>query len=275
MNKKVIFLDVDGTLCNDLGLVPESAAEAIQKAREHGHLVYLCTGRSKAEIYDDIMAIGFDGIIGAGGGFIEHEGNMLVHHKFSEAQLTDILGYFDTHKIEYYVESNHGLFATPACLAHLERISKELQEQGLDSAGCDQFKDALLTLEKDTELSDVNKICFLDSGFPFTTIKERYEAMFTIMPCTVPMFGENSGEVVLKGIHKALAMEQLLAHLQIDKKDTLAIGDGMNDAEMLEYANIGIAMGNAKEGLKKIADDVTGTHDEGGIYQSFQKYGII
>ncbi|MDK2829903.1 MAG: hypothetical protein PWP67_2733 [Clostridium butyricum] len=57
MNNKVIFLDVDGTLCNDEGFVPESAKEAVRSARKNGHKVYLCTGRSKAEIYDFIMVI--------------------------------------------------------------------------------------------------------------------------------------------------------------------------------------------------------------------------
>ena len=49
----------------------------------------------------------------------------------------------------------------------------------------------------------------------------------------------------------------------------------MNDAEMLKFCNIGIAIGNAKEGLKKIADEITDTHDEGGIYRSFIKHGLI
>ena len=71
MNKKIIFLDVDGTLVNENGIVPESAKVAVKKARKNGHYVFLCTGRSKAEIYEDIMEIGFDGIIAAAGGYIE------------------------------------------------------------------------------------------------------------------------------------------------------------------------------------------------------------
>ncbi|MNP82863.1 putative bifunctional phosphatase/peptidyl-prolyl cis-trans isomerase [compost metagenome] len=49
----------------------------------------------------------------------------------------------------------------------------------------------------------------------------------------------------------------------------------MNDAEMLEFCNIGIAMGNAKPGLKAIADDITETIEEDGVYHSFVKYGLI
>ncbi|STY35633.1 HAD family hydrolase [Listeria fleischmannii] len=72
MDKQIIFIDVDGTLCNDYGQVPESAGIAIHKARQNGHKVYLCTGRSKAELTDDIKKIEFDGFIGAGGAILKN-----------------------------------------------------------------------------------------------------------------------------------------------------------------------------------------------------------
>ena len=83
MEKKIIFFDVDGTLVSDTGgieHVPESAKRAIALTRAKGNLVYLCTGRSKAEIYDFILECGIDGVIGAGGGYIEI-GNQMLYHK--------------------------------------------------------------------------------------------------------------------------------------------------------------------------------------------------
>lgn len=274
MERKVVFLDVDGTLCNEQGLVPASASKAIQTARKNGHKVYLCTGRSKAEIYQDIWEIGFDGIIGAGGGYIESDGEILQHKQFQQEDLDDILGYFNANKMEFYIECNHGLFANEGCFAHLLRISEEFLAKGEDPSGCDQFRNALTPL-RDEELKEVNKICFLDSGHPFEEVKKRYEQKFTIMHCTVPMFGHNSGEVILKGIDKAQAMESLLYSIHREQKDTIAIGDGMNDAPMLQYAQIGIAMGNADERLKALADDVVASHDDGGILEAFTKYGLL
>lgn len=63
---KIIFLDIDGTLCNDLGVVPTSAKKAIIQAFVNGHRFYLCTGRSKAEISDEVLNLPISGIIGAG-----------------------------------------------------------------------------------------------------------------------------------------------------------------------------------------------------------------
>ena len=121
----------------------------------------------------------------------------------------------------------------------------------------------------------LNKISFLGSETNIEEIVRKFSSKFNIIPSTVPAFGDNSGEVSLKGIHKANAIEFLLNHLNISNENTYAYGDGMNDKEMLEFVNIGVAMGNAKEKLKFIADDITDTHDNNGIYNSFKKYALI
>ena len=57
---KVIFIDVDGTLVSYENVLPPSAVEAIRTARRNGHKVYICTGRSRAEVYENIWDIGLD-----------------------------------------------------------------------------------------------------------------------------------------------------------------------------------------------------------------------
>lgn len=80
----VIFLDVDGTLCDYKGVVPDSAVEAIRAARANGHQVFLCTGRSRSEINPDLWAIGIDGLIGGNGSYVEHHEQVLMHQLISE-----------------------------------------------------------------------------------------------------------------------------------------------------------------------------------------------
>jgi len=79
MTRKIIFLDVDGTIIDYDNHIPESAVVAIRKAREKGHLVYVCTGRSKAEMPPEIWDIGFDGMIGGNGSYVEHEGQVILY----------------------------------------------------------------------------------------------------------------------------------------------------------------------------------------------------
>ncbi|WP_459478882.1 Cof-type HAD-IIB family hydrolase [Clostridium saccharoperbutylacetonicum] len=278
--KKIIFIDVDGTLCNDEGFVPESAAIAVKEARKNGHLVYLCTGRSKAEIYDYIMEIGFDGIIGAGGGFVEVGNKMLYHKKVSEENVRHLVEFFNKHNVDFYIESNGGLYASKNLIPKLEKIlygdiENDQVAKNKKENNPNHFIEALIT-GQDLYRDDVNKACFLEpKEISFEQIKEEFKNEFEVIHCTVPAFGEDSGELGVPEVHKATAIEVLLKHLSIDVKDTIAFGDGLNDIEMFEFCELGIAMGNAKEGLKEIADEITDTHDEGGIYNSLKKHGLI
>ena len=70
-------------------------------------------------------------------------------------------------------------------------------------------------------------------------------------------------------------MRRYLEYSGISREDTLAIGDGPNDLEMLQYAATGVAMGNAADSLKAAADLVTGCVDEDGLYQAFEQLGLI
>ncbi|MGM0904179.1 MAG: HAD family hydrolase [Bacillota bacterium] len=277
--KKVIFIDVDGTLINDYGVVPESAKHAVRKARENGHLVFLCTGRSKAELFPEILEVGFDGVIGAAGGYVEIDQEVLFHERVKKEDVQHLVDFFNKHGIDFYLESNGGLFAGGNCKMRIRAIIENLLTEKPEAKeeiekGLQPFHDILIE-DEDLIREDINKISFLGSDLPYETIRKEFESTFTVIPSTVSFFGNNSGELSIPGIHKATAIAKLLQHLKIRKEDTFAYGDGLNDLEMLEFVQHGIAMGNAKEVVKEAADDITDSHDEDGIYNSFRKYGLI
>jgi Cof subfamily protein (haloacid dehalogenase superfamily) len=85
-------------------------------------------------------------------------------------------------------------------------------------------------------------------------------------------------EIVPIGVNKAEALKQLAAILGLDLSQFAAIGDGLNDIEMLREAGLGIAMGNAPDAVKSVADWVTGTNDQDGVALAVQrlfKEGVI
>jgi len=283
MKKKIIFFDVDGTLV-DVRLareyIPESTIKAIQETRQKGNLCFLCTGRSKAEIYPYILEVGFDGIIGAGGGFVEIGDKMLYHKKVSKDSIHHVVDFFEQNQFDFYIESNGGLYASQHLVPRLERITYgDLQndpEARRKKAETPSHFIPSLKQGYDLHRDDVNKICFLEKkGFPFDKIYEEFKDEFNVIHCTVPSFGDDSGELSVIGVDKASAIETLIHHLNIPRENTYAFGDGLNDADMLEFCQYGIAVGNAKEGLKAIADEVTDDIAEDGIYHSMKKHELI
>ena len=283
MEKKIIFFDVDGTLVPDepgFEKVLESTKEAVAKTRAKGNLVYLCTGRSKAEIYPYIMEIGIDGVIGAGGGYVEIGDTMLYHKKVTNDAVRHMVDYFEEHNFDYYLESNGGLFASKNLVTRLEFILygdyiNDPEAKKRKDKGENHFINALIE-HQDMYRDDINKACFLENkNIPFEEIKKEFQGKFNVIHCTVPVFGDDSGELSVPNIHKANAIEALITHLGIDQKDTYAFGDGLNDVEMLEYCHVGIAMGNAKQGLKDIADEITDDASHDGIYNAMKRHNLI
>ena len=84
MNKKLIFLDIDGTLTEPgKNIPPESAVEAVEMARRAGHKVFLCTGRNYGML-KPLLKYGFDGLIASSGGYIEVEKKVIYDHPMTK-----------------------------------------------------------------------------------------------------------------------------------------------------------------------------------------------
>lgn len=283
MDANLILFDVDGTLVDVRGAqeyIPQSAVDAIRAARAKGNLCFLCTGRSKAEIYPHILDVGFDGIIGAGGGFVEIGGQMLYHKRVSPAQICHVVDYFEANGFDYYLESNGGLYASRNLIPRLERLvygdlehDPEAQRKKAETPS--HFISHLIP-GQDLHREDVNKICFLEqAGIPWQQVHDEFCGTFKVIPCTVPRFGKESGELTVPGVNKASAIEALCAHLGVPQANTYAFGDGRNDSDMLEYCAHGIAVGNACDALKAVADEVTAPIWEDGIALAMQRHGLV
>ena len=278
---KIIFIDVDGTLCDATGQVPDSARQAVQQARSNGHFVFLCTGRSLPEITPDILGIGFDGLIGAGGGYIEIQGETMLHQCLPATAVRDVLAYFDHHQIGYYLESNDGLFASANCVASITSQSTAyIEREGLaDTLAPSDFQwfFDLLKSSQDPEFDEerVNKLSFISNGHPYQAVYEKFQQSFAFHRTTVPAFGPESGEISPKGIDKATAIQTVLKHLGHTQGETLAYGDGDNDLAMFAAVAHRVAMANATPSLQAAADELTARAEEDGLYASFQRNHLI
>lgn len=282
MEQRLIFIDIDGTLTTPAGTVPPSAKTAIQQARKNGHHIFLCTGRSRPEIIDEIVDIGFDGIIGAGGGYIEVEQQIVYQQTMNEDDVLAIIKYFNTHEIAYYLESNHGIFGSDHCVTAIRnRVTEGIEPNSPAYLGADaefHWFYELLQEHKHQEIDygKVNKISFLsDEHHPFMEIESRFRNQFEIYRTTVPQFGSESGELAIKGVNKQTAIQFMYDYLGRDDSYTMAFGDGNNDIHMFKAVEYAIAMENATTALKNVAKEVTAKAENDGIMQAFIKHGLI
>lgn len=279
--KKIAFFDIDGTLCDSSGQVLASSKESIQAFRDKGNLTYICTGRSKPEILDSILEVGFDGIIGAGGGYIVINDEVVKHQTMDETVVNTILTYFKENDIGYYLETNDGLFGSDNCVRkireEMKTISENTGEPFDDLVNKMAWFEEVLESHKHDEVdyTTVNKISFINNTVPFSDIAEKFGDECYMYHSTVELFGPQSGEIAVKGVDKKNAIEFVLEKLGMTKEQTIAFGDGDNDIVMFEAVDYGIAMDNATDNLKKIASEITDSADDDGIANSLKRNGWI
>ena len=276
---KIVFLDVDGTIYDYDGVIPQSCKRAIRLARANGHRVYLCTGRSKAENPPELTDIGFDGMIGGNGSYVEDGDEVVMHQLITAEQCRHIVDWLHARGLEFYLESNNGLFASEHFREAAGPVMAEYSgRKGASAEQATEFAQAWLDgLVYGGELyrDDLNKVSFilgsyqdhLDSVAEFPDLK----------PGTWGGAGETAlfGDLGVKDVSKAHAVQVLVDHLGASLDDTIAVGDAKVDIPMFECCATSVCMGSGGEEAKAAATWVTTDVDDDGMWNAFVHLGLI
>lgn len=245
--RKVVFIDVDGTLLPGGGSVSEYDKEMLRRLRKQGDLVVLNTGRSYAYIPENIRSGDyFDGIVAGGGAYVMMNGRTLYSAIIPEDILLMVsrlyLSIGKWCKFEG-VDSNYAVRSDdPAC-------------QPVVAA------EDFLTRYKGAQVSKITM-----EGEVSEDEREALHSYFFIYK-----HGDYS-EGFIRGESKTSGIEHVLREVGIDKKHTVGIGDSVNDAEMLINTGFGIAMGNACPEVKQIADVITLDCYHSGVGKAVEEY---
>lgn len=268
-----ILLDIDGTVVNYNLQIPDSAKEAIAQARAHGHEIYLCTGRAKAEIYDFLWDLGIDGLILGNGSYVEHDGEVVHRQVMDQETVERAIEWLESEGFAFYLECNSGLFASD------DLADKTVLAIGADNANIREVWDeAMAGAVYDTTRGhdDVNKISFpMHKEVDLEALQELFEGKARISTWTASGKKQEFGEFGQIGIHKAVGVNALAEHLGADTDTMIAFGDAAPDIELIELVGTGVAMGNGEDVLKERADLVTDHIDEDGLANAFKKLGLI
>jgi len=253
------------------------------------HKLFICSGRPRSIISDAVLSIGFDGIISSGGAHIETGntadatpflGKVIFDAIMPEASVKRITSYFNERKSGLFLEKNNEILSNRDMLSYLE--DKKTNFSGTPKADIYDLlferasKNKLIEDSSEVYYIGVNKIVFAErADLPFSDIQEEFSRECEIFRASIPYLGKESGEMGPKGIHKGSGLKAIAEYYGAGIESTIAIGDSDNDNPMIQCAGIGIAMGNADPGLKEIADDITTSIKENGIFNAFLKYGLI
>lgn len=277
MGKKLIFLDIDGTLISDLAPPSALAVKAVRDARANGHGVFLCTGRNVPIISRDILDVGFDGIVASAGSHVEVNGKVLFDRILPEEIIQECLSVFHAHGMYCRIETPEGIY-TDTQMEHLVRTAKP-----------DKRNSELIRMQKELEKgfdiqpyekyphSGAYKLCFTSTDLDALeqakqSLGERF--VFVVYPYTDATTCYN-GEIIPKGVDKGRGMEMVCRYFGMEMADTIAFGDSMNDYEMMSGAGLSVAMANACDELKKMADKVCESVGEDGVYYEFRRLGLV
>lgn len=263
--KKIIALDIDGTLYNDEKKITPVTAKALKTAQENGNTVVLASGRPTPGLYIQSKELE-----------LEKYHGLLI--SYNGGKVTDVT----TGEVLY--ENPVPNKIAKKLLKHLESFNvNPIVDDGkyIYTNNLTAFKNDFESQQNRLELKKVDNI---HDSVDFDPVKiliaAPHEILFPVVDDICRPFENELSfvmsapfylEATVKGVTKADALKQIGERLGVDRKDIISFGDAENDMSMIQFAGVGVAMGNACDTLKKAADMITLSNNDDGIAYALEK----
>lgn len=277
MSRKHIFSDIDGTILEG-NYIPESTITALKTAKENGHCIYLCTGRFLAILPKQLEEIiEFDGRICSSGTYIEINKQLYLDYYYPQEFLKEMITIFEKYPIYYSLETNHVVFFSDDDEELLTLFPNAKSHHVTSENYGNPLYSSAYIFDKDKPWPLTNKICLFQPKKPdlLKEITELLPSEYVLATQEMPVGDMWYCEVSPRNISKSSAINYLISNHNIPYEDTFALGDSMNDYEMIKSAHTGIVMGNGDHRLKEVADYITDDLDDDGYYKAFKHFGLI
>lgn len=261
MEKYLICTDLDGKLLNDEHQVPKKTRRLLRKLMKEGHYFSVATGRLfhaanefAKSVHEEAFTIASNGSIAASKDGIFHQ------VKTDNAALIKIYDVCRAEKVRAFFFSTNTVYFVGEMPSHFKEDDDKERVQAVKHVSINE-RETFLTHVDDmingliVEENDISRL---------HDLRAELEQLPNVHFLSSH---HNNIEILPKSIDKAVAVQTLAERLGVKQEHIIAFGDGENDLGMIEYAGIGVAMGNANETLKQKADFVTETNDKEGVYK--------
>ncbi len=258
--RKIVFFDIDQTIWNYKNEIPESTIRGIHRLQEQGHLAFINSGRSRSFIrHEDLLGIGFDGIISGCGTLVEMGDETLLYHRINNDLVEWTVNTVRTFDFRPILEGRYHLYFDEPDFAGDMYGEKVKADMGED----------LLPIQENWGKWEISKLSCAAQG----RVEECYtelEKYYNFIVHSTEVI-----EIVPKGFSKGTGIRAVCDALGIPVENTVCFGDSVNDLDMFEAANVAIAMGNGDHRAKAAADYVTADMEDDGIEKGLAYLGLI
>lgn len=255
--RSMIFFDIDGTLLDHDKKLPASTKEAIQALKEAGHEVAIATGRAPFMFPELRKELGIESFVSFNGQYVVFNGEVIYKNPLDRDVLQSLTN--------AALKSSHPLVymdheTMRATIGHHPYIEESMGTLKFAHPEHDPH------YFKEREIYQSLLFCTDEEEMPY---KEGFQDFHFIR------WHQYSTDVLPFGGSKAQGIEKAIEKMGFTKDEVYAFGDGLNDIEMLQFVGNGIAMGNAHDSVKKIANHVTKNVDEDGILHGLELVGLL
>lgn len=255
---KAIFFDIDGTLVSyQTHGIPASAMEALHCLKKKGIKLFIATGRGKDGL-DVLQDFPFDGYITLNGQYCYVDQDTKIYENtIVKEDLQSLMDFIEKDPFPCgFTEENTKYFNFRD-----QRVDDLHAITHNDDHPAGNYKQAL-----DHKIYQV--MCFVD--------EDKEKELLKVMPhCIASRWYPTFCDISPLGGTKQLGIDKFLEYYGLDLSETMAFGDGGNDMAMLDHVAVAVAMGNANEKLKAMADYVTASVDDDGIMKALKHYNLL
>ena len=286
---KLVAIDLDGTLLNSVGEVSEKTKKILKEAQNKGVEIVLSSGRPISSTKTLALELGVDNYLISGNGAVVYDikKDEIIYDKFlNKEQVFKIIDVCEENSIFYNIYTEDEVITKSlnynVLFYHKENI-KKIEEKRTHINVVQDTKKYIEESEKDRFLKvtvcDESKMIFNGiirklreiGNIDILNVEHMSRKRFNI-GTEIMSIEYHYTEITNENVNKWTAIEHLIEKLNIKKDEVVAIGDNINDREMVENAGLGVVMGNSNPVMKEVADVIVSDNDSDGVCEAFEKY---